>query len=261
MSRLSVKALRIYDEMGLLSPAWVDPASGYRYYKLSQANRAETIRILRSVDMPLDEIKLLLEKKEEHLTSKLLAGHRDRLAERLASHERMLSYLESLIEGSGAVMPYDVTVKQVEPLVVAALTVQVSHRTVASEIGAGFGALVDFTDGRGIGRKGPPFIVFHDIIDEDNPGEIELCLPVNAGFEGEGRVYERVVGGGPVATTVHRGPYDLIAPAYHTLAGWIQEHGHEVTGPPREIYLSDPVEVSELEQITEVLWPIDGEPG
>lgn len=56
MTRLSVKALRHYDEIGLLRPAEVDPQSGYRYYRLSQANTAEAIRTLRSIDMPLDEI-------------------------------------------------------------------------------------------------------------------------------------------------------------------------------------------------------------
>jgi len=40
MTRLSVKALRLYDENGLLPPAHVDPSSGYRYYDFGQANRA-----------------------------------------------------------------------------------------------------------------------------------------------------------------------------------------------------------------------------
>jgi DNA-binding transcriptional MerR regulator len=35
-SRLSQKALRLYGENGLLPPAWVDPASGYRYYGVHQ---------------------------------------------------------------------------------------------------------------------------------------------------------------------------------------------------------------------------------
>jgi DNA-binding transcriptional MerR regulator len=52
-TRLSVKALRHYDELGLLRPAFVDPSSGYRYYRPAQANQAEAIRILRSVEMPL----------------------------------------------------------------------------------------------------------------------------------------------------------------------------------------------------------------
>jgi DNA-binding transcriptional MerR regulator len=32
LSRLSAKALRLYDELGLLPPAQVDPGSGYRWY-------------------------------------------------------------------------------------------------------------------------------------------------------------------------------------------------------------------------------------
>ena len=59
-TRLSVKALRHYDELGLLRPAFVDPSSGYRYYRPAQANQAEAIRILRSVEMPLEEIGELL---------------------------------------------------------------------------------------------------------------------------------------------------------------------------------------------------------
>jgi DNA-binding transcriptional MerR regulator len=64
MTRLSVKALRLYDEIGLLAPAYVDPASGYRYYDLGQANKAEAVRILRSVDMPLEEIHEILETED-----------------------------------------------------------------------------------------------------------------------------------------------------------------------------------------------------
>lgn len=59
-----------------------------------------------------------------------------------------------------------------------------------------------------------------------------------------------------MATTVHHGPYGEIAPAYHILTGWIQDHGHEMAGPPREIYLNDPAEVGEAEQLTRVDWPI-----
>ena len=57
ISRLSVSSLRYYDELGLLRPAHVDPDSSYRYYLLSQVRAAETIRLLRALDMPLDEVQ------------------------------------------------------------------------------------------------------------------------------------------------------------------------------------------------------------
>jgi hypothetical protein len=54
------------------------------------------------------------------------------------------------------------------------------------------------------------------------------------------------------ATTVHRGPYEQIGPAYHTLTGWISEHGHDIAGPPREIYLNDPQMVPPEDLLTRV---------
>jgi DNA-binding transcriptional MerR regulator len=85
-TRLSVKALRHYDELGLLRPAFVDPSSGYRYYRPAQANQAEAIRILRSLEMPLEEIAELLASGGGELAAKRLHRHRERLEARLAEH-------------------------------------------------------------------------------------------------------------------------------------------------------------------------------
>jgi DNA-binding transcriptional MerR regulator len=59
-SRLSVKALRLYDEIGVLVPARVDQSSGYRYYDVSQLQVARLIAMLRQLEIPLATIKELL---------------------------------------------------------------------------------------------------------------------------------------------------------------------------------------------------------
>ena len=69
MTRLSIKALRRYDELGLLAPAVVDPSSSYRYYTYSQANPAEAIRILRGLDVPLERIQELLESEDPEISA------------------------------------------------------------------------------------------------------------------------------------------------------------------------------------------------
>jgi serine/threonine protein phosphatase PrpC len=56
-ARLTPKALRLYDELGLLPPAAVDPHSGYRYYEPAQLDRARLIAALRRVGMPLADIR------------------------------------------------------------------------------------------------------------------------------------------------------------------------------------------------------------
>ena len=60
-SRLSPKALRLYDELGLLEPARVDDDSGYRYYSASQLDRAQLIAALRQLQIPLAEIKSIVD--------------------------------------------------------------------------------------------------------------------------------------------------------------------------------------------------------
>ena len=57
---LSINALRLYDETGLLHPAYVDPTTSYRYYRPDQAPVARAIAILRTLDMPLIEIRELV---------------------------------------------------------------------------------------------------------------------------------------------------------------------------------------------------------
>ena len=59
-AQLTPRQLRYYHALGLLVPAAVDPASGYRYYAEAQLATAELIAVLRSVDMPLAEIQTLL---------------------------------------------------------------------------------------------------------------------------------------------------------------------------------------------------------
>ncbi|HKS48759.1 MAG TPA: helix-turn-helix domain-containing protein [Amycolatopsis sp.] len=60
-SHLSPKALRLYDELGLLRPAAVDPVSGYRYYEAEQLERARLVAWLRRIGMPLARIKVVCE--------------------------------------------------------------------------------------------------------------------------------------------------------------------------------------------------------
>src|SRR5262249_61991788 len=55
-TRLSPRALRIYADLGLVVPAEVDPASGYRRYEESQLERARLVALLRRLDMPLADI-------------------------------------------------------------------------------------------------------------------------------------------------------------------------------------------------------------
>lgn len=256
MTRLSIKALRHYDDIGLLNPAWVDPGSGYRYYRIRQARRAEAIRQLRLTEMPLDEISEILGQHDPVITRKLLDHHRQRLIERLDDQQRRLRYLEILIEREEGIMPYEVTVKELPAQQVAGIRKHVNLSNIGEAIGEGFGEVVAAVATSGQQPAGIPFIIYHDVIDEDTAGDVEICVPTATAIEDRGEVRALELEATTVASTIHHGPYEEIAPAYHSLMGWIQEHGHEMAGAPREIYLNDPTTVEPEEILTEVAWPI-----
>jgi len=210
-SRLSIKSLRNYDESGLLPAAFVDPHSGYRYYRLEQLARADAIRSLRMVNMPLPQIAAALaaDNPEELLTSHLatLQDQRDELDRQAQELQRRISLKE-----------YN-------------LFAQVFHR--------------------------PP--------DGDTDGDIAMCIPVADTVDLEAEpadghpVTSMVFEGGVVASIVHRGSYDNMGQTYATMAAWIQERGHSITGPTREIYLNSPAEVADEDLLTELLFPIDAD--
>ncbi|MEV1249517.1 MerR family transcriptional regulator [Nonomuraea sp. NPDC049750] len=79
LTGLSVGTLRHYDEVGLLSPASVDPATGYRRYRMAQAERARQIRMLRWDDLPIEEIRQVIDDPTGATTRQVLARHQRRL--------------------------------------------------------------------------------------------------------------------------------------------------------------------------------------
>jgi effector-binding domain-containing protein len=140
---------------------------------------------------------------------------------------------------------------------VASLTTHTGLRTIGEDIGRGFATLMGAIGAASAQVIGSPFIVYHDVIDEQTDGTIEICAPVPPGVHAAGNgVQWKEMPGGSVACTVHRGPYGEIGPAYHTLMGWIQEHGHQVSGAPREVYLNDPQTVAPEDLLTEIQFPI-----
>lgn len=257
VTRLSVKALRHYDETGLLTPAWVDPSSGYRYYRYAQATTAEVIRVLRSLDMPLDEIRETLAADDREVVAKVLDRHRTRLQDEVDRRTRMLTFLLRLIDQEGSPMPYDVTVKEVPAQHAAAIRMRTTLGSISQDVGRGYATIGAALGRAGAAIAGPPYLVMTELADDDTPGEIEVGFPVTAPFGGDGDVTGVELPGGLVATTVHRGPYDEEGPAYQAVEAWVQEHGHVHAGPPREVYLNSPGDVSDPSQyVTEIQFPI-----
>jgi DNA-binding transcriptional MerR regulator len=105
-SGLTVKALRHYDRVGLLVPATVDPDTGYRYYRADQMAAARLIQTLRSVDVPLEQVRACIAAPDdEEAILSVLAVHRRRLQARVDRLRGALHRIDHLLkDGLGDTM-------------------------------------------------------------------------------------------------------------------------------------------------------------
>src|SRR3954452_25595967 len=94
-SSLSIKSLRAHHESGLLVPASVDPRTGYRDYTVDQLAAAAFIVRLRALDMPLAEVREVLEARDPDFTRKILQRHQEGMEDRLAQTARIIAELQS----------------------------------------------------------------------------------------------------------------------------------------------------------------------
>jgi DNA-binding transcriptional MerR regulator len=264
MTRLSVKALRNYDELGLLVPREIDRFTGYRYYGLDQVATAEAIRRLRSLDMPLAMVGRALEAAADpdRLVAQLEA-QRTSLRTELERQSARLAALDALIEARTLTVGGhgDVAVERIPAGTALTLPMTTAVDSMAGDIEAGFGRLVAAAGAMGIAVSGPPWITFHDLIDDTGPGEIELGLPT-AGLPPEGDAIRGVrLAAFDAAVTIHTGPIDAIAPAYAAVLHWIDARAFRVAGPPREVYLDDPRTVGADALRTRIEWPVETREG
>jgi DNA-binding transcriptional MerR regulator len=95
-SGLTAKALRHYDAIGLLAPAEVD-GSGYRRYEPEQVEQARQIRILRELELPLEDIRRIVADVDE--LAAVAAAHRARVHARLTRLQTVHYLLGTLAEG------------------------------------------------------------------------------------------------------------------------------------------------------------------
>ena len=249
--RLSVKALRHYDDLGLLRPTRIDAATGYRYYDRRQAPAAIAIALLRSLDVALPAIHELLARDDPAALARVLDRERERRAREIAQAESALRSIERLMR-AGTVFPYDIMQRD-EP----ARTLLVVEGTTTADLHVPFGtALVTDLLARlarlGLDQTGPVICLLsrvdddslmlqmgHPVADPPPPGERIVALPA-----------------GRVAATRHVGPYEEVGLADLALHAWAEERGLEPSGPLREVYRNDPAEVPPEALETDVILPV-----
>jgi DNA-binding transcriptional MerR regulator len=252
--RLSVKALRHYDELGLLRPARIDVATGYRYYDRRQAPAAIAIALLRSLDVALPAIRELLTSEDADDLARVLDRERERRAREIAQAESALRSIERLMR-AGTVFPYEI-VERDEPaqtlLVVEGTTTPDRHVAVGTALAE---ELLARLSRLGLEQSGPIVCVLSGTHDESVL--LQMGTPVADAPPGE-RVVD--LPAGRVAVARHVGPYEEMGLADLALHAWAEERGLEQAGALRELYRNDPATVPPDALETDVILPVSRRP-
>ena len=251
--RLSVKALRHYDEEGLLTPARVDPQTGYRYYARAQARSAVLIGMLRSLGVSLSSIRAILTAPDAERPA-LLSREEARLQGEIARREQALRSLRRIAR-EGSLTPYEVSLRREPALRVASLETDTTLERLIPDTTALIYALFD--ELRACGRTPrAPVLCMNGEPDAEERLRVTAGAGVDEPFPALARARPLELPAGTFACVVHRGAYEELGLAYHALHAWVQEHGHEPRGCVRELYRNDPAEVAPEELVTELLLPI-----
>jgi effector-binding domain-containing protein len=257
LSQVSIKTLRYYDERGLLSPAYIDASTGYRYYAAAQISRLHRILALKDLGFSLDQIAKCLEEQvtAEQMRGMLVLREAEQQA-RVEEERDRLSRLRSrirLIEQE-TYMPQEVILKEIPSQWVASM-----RETIANypSIGALY-PRVAAALGPGMEQKMVAFAIWH------NPEYRESDVDAEAGFflhkpvpdSDEIRIHE--LPSATSASIIHSGSYQRLPEAYDALLRWVASNGYQVAGPIRELYLhlSMPVRQDDDSYVTEIQVPV-----
>jgi len=177
-SRLSPKALRVYDGLGLLSPARVDELSGYRYYEEAQLEQARLIATLRQVGVPLGTVKELLALDPADMAEQVLGFWRE-AETRHAGQRELVTALVGRLTGRNTVM-YEVGTREMPQRSLLCLKRNVDE-SGAWAFGKEFIAVIrDQRLPRIPGREGAVFSIYWGQVSADSDGPVEWCKPVPA---------------------------------------------------------------------------------
>jgi DNA-binding transcriptional MerR regulator len=177
-ARLSVKALHLYNELGVLVPARVDKESGYRYYDVAQLDDARLVSMLRQLDVPLTTVKELLNCEPADAAQRLATHWREAEATH-SSRRDLANYLISVLSGKRSLNMYEVATRDMPARSLLCVKRNVDEQG-AWALGKEFIAIFrERPLPRLGGREGAAFSIFWGEVSADSDGPMEWCRPIS----------------------------------------------------------------------------------
>lgn len=260
LSRISIRMLRHYNDLGLLIPDHIDEASGYRYYSESKLPLANRINALKSMGFSLAVVGEILTKynSKEALKS-YLELKKSEVIQQADNINRQLILLESTLNRLGKddnVMNYNVTLKEMPKRYVASLRDVIPCYEMEGTL---WGKMMqEITPlNTQIGTPCYSLAIFHDNGYKESDVDIEIQISVQGIHTNTDNVTFKTIEPMEIASVTFKGGYENISEVNTSVANWISDNHYEFNGPMFNIYHVGPATEQNPENwITEVCYPV-----
>lgn len=252
LGQVSVRMLRHYDEIGLLTPSSVDPQSNYRSYAPSQLSVLNRIVALKDLGLSLEQVGLILTDRVELAELRgMLRLRRTELADEMREAGVRLAAVESrlrMIEKENE-MSTEYVVKSIPAVRLAAITDTMSSDEMGQRIGPMFDQVGEVLANANA-TLSTPIATY---------AEAESGTDVVVGFAYDGlpitglQIVE--LPSAKAVCGVHLGSMDRIQESWQALHRWVVQSNYEYAGPCRELYVKSG-SADQEEWVTELQQPV-----
>lgn len=255
LAQVSVRALRLYDELGLLKPAQTDRFTSYRFYALDQLPRLNRILALKDLGLSLDQIGDLLQRDlpADQLRGMLRLKQAE-IGQQLQAMQTQLRRVDARlkqIEQEGQPPKYEVVVKSVAAQTIVAARAIVPQLSDMAGLRCGlYEAIYRWLDNHGLRALEPEMAIYHNAeyveqdIDMEAAAPINLAAPIDPAMlkssppsAAAAVVVRELPAVETMATVIHKGDMWDVGQAIIALYIWLGQHGYAPAGPYRELHL------------------------
>lgn len=251
---LSVGALRHYQEEGLLLPARVDAASGYRFYSAAQLIDAEIIRQLRALDVPVPEVRRVVQARDPQVTAEIVKAQEATMQTRLEAAQQAIDALHELVTTPVRLLGERVEVRVESDLEVLAITEVLPLDSLHIFFEKAYNQIAEIATREGLDLVGAVGSIYPG--EEWDPARIEVTAFIPVSGAARPREY-LTLPGGRFAVARHEGDYETIWETYRAVGAWLATHAETTDHRIREHYLVGVGDTPDpADYVTEIYWPL-----
>ncbi len=262
LTMITIRMLRHYDEIGLLTPAHIDRFTGYRYYTADQLFTANRIQALKNMGFGLSAIKLMLDNiSDSESLLPYLRVQEQQLAESAQKLQTQMHLIQTAIERLGkenSAMTYQATTKTFPTMNMMTLRRIIPSynredllwEQLCSEAAK---------HGMNIQCSSPRFscAVFYDEGFKEHDVDVEIRIAVNGTYPDTEFLRFKTIPPVTAATVIVNGSYEQLPEACAAVGKWMDDNGYELDGPMFTVYHVNPSDDPNPDNwVTEVCYPI-----